>query len=52
MDVSVVPKYGDASGFFSPYPIYLAYVGDFDIIGYRRPMSYYREIVWGFRRFI
>lgn len=45
-----VPKYGDASGFFSPYPIYLAYVGDFDIIGYRRPMSYYREIVWGFRK--
>ena len=45
-----VPKYGNASGFFSPYPIYLAYVGDFDITGYRRPMSYYREIVWGFRK--
>lgn len=45
-----VPKYGSASGFFSPYPIYLAYVGDFDIIGHRRPMSYYREIVWGFRK--
>lgn len=45
-----VPKYGDVSGFFSPYPNYLAYVGDFDITGYRRPMSYYREIVWGFRK--
>ena len=45
-----VPKYGNASGFFSPYPIYLAYVGDFDITGFRRPMSYYREIVWGLRK--
>jgi beta-galactosidase len=45
-----VPGYGELSGFFSPYPVYLAHVGDIDIIGFRRPMSYYREIVWGMRK--
>lgn len=45
-----VPKYGNQSGFFSPYPVYLGHVGDIDITGFRRPMSYYREIVWGLRK--
>ena len=27
----------------------LAYCGDFDITGYRRPVSYWREIIWGGR---
>ncbi|WP_018751950.1 DUF4982 domain-containing protein [Paenibacillus sanguinis] len=45
-----VPGYGSESGFFSPYPVYLAHVGDIDITGFRRPMSYYREIVWGLRK--
>ncbi len=33
-----------------PPDIYLAYCGDFDITGYRRPMSYLREIVFGLRK--
>jgi beta-galactosidase len=28
----------------------MAYCGDLDIIGNRRPISYYREIVWGLRK--
>jgi beta-galactosidase len=31
------------------YPFVLAYCGDIDITGYRRPASYYREIVYGLR---
>jgi beta-galactosidase len=32
------------------YPWLLAWCGDIDIIGHRRPASYYREIVFGLRR--
>lgn len=32
------------------YPDRLAYVGDIDLAGYRRPVSYLREIVYGLRR--
>lgn len=45
-----ITGYNVKGEFFSPYPAYLAYVGDFDIIGNRRPMSYYREIVFGLRQ--
>lgn len=34
---------------YAPYPWMLAYCGDFDLTGYRRPVSYWREIVWGGR---
>ncbi len=34
-------------GFGAVFPAQLAYVGDFDITGYRRPASYYRELVFG-----
>ena len=34
------PMYGN-------YPWYIAYAGDIDICGNRRPASYYRQIVWG-----
>lgn len=37
-------------GFGAQYPCQLAYCGDIDITGYRRPVSYYREIVFGLRR--
>lgn len=40
----------DEGGFGVSYPVQLAYVGDLDITGYRRPMSYYREIAFGLRR--
>lgn len=29
------------------YPWITAYVGEFDITGYRRPISYWRERIWG-----
>src|SRR5690625_1215045 len=32
------------------YPYYSAYCGDIDLIGHRRPASYYREIVFGLRK--
>ncbi|MEY4019295.1 MAG: hypothetical protein RLZZ590_595 [Actinomycetota bacterium] len=32
------------------YPYLLAYCGDIDVTGYRRPASYYREIVFGLRQ--
>ena len=35
---------------FGPYPWYLAWMGDIDITGYRRPISYWRETVWGLRK--
>ncbi len=28
------------------YPWHLAYTGDFDVCGWRRPQSYYREVLW------
>jgi beta-galactosidase len=31
------------------YPWYIAWCGDMDITGHRRPVSYYREIVFGLR---
>lgn len=34
---------------FAPYPWLTAWCGDIDITGYRRPASYYREIVFGLR---
>lgn len=45
-----VVDYNSTTGFFKPFPVYLAYCGDIDILGNRRPMSFYREIVWGLRR--
>ncbi len=38
-----------SGGIFAAYPWYIAYCGDIDITGHRRPASYYREIVWGLR---
>ncbi|WP_337102122.1 glycoside hydrolase family 2 TIM barrel-domain containing protein [Paenibacillus sp. YIM B09110] len=39
-----------AGGVFGAYPWLAAWVGDIDITGYRRPVSYYREIVFGLRK--
>ena len=36
---------------FQPnWPSSVAYIGDIDITGYRRPISYYREIIFGLRK--
>ncbi len=42
-------KWGEG-GFGAHYPARLAYTGDIDITGFRRPLSYYREIVFGLRK--
>ncbi len=36
-------------GYQGSYPCFIAYCGDLDITGFRRPASYYREIVFGLR---
>jgi beta-galactosidase len=41
---------GAAGGGDPDYPWLLAWCGDIDITGYRRPASYYREIVYGLRK--
>ena len=43
-------KYNEVSGFNAPWPCYLAYCGDMNLIGDRRPASYYREIIFGLRK--
>lgn len=43
----IEPKDGKQAGFMGAYPWIAASDGDFDLTGYRRPMSYWRQIVWG-----
>lgn len=46
-----VPAYQfGEGGFGAAFPCMLAYCGDIDITGHRRPASYYREIVFGLRQ--
>ena len=46
-----VPAYQfGEGGFGAQYPCQLAYCGDLDLTGFRRPLSYYREIVFGLRQ--
>ena len=42
--------YDGTMNFNGVYPDRIAYIGDINIIGYRRPISYLREIVFGLRR--
>ena len=42
-------RFGEG-GFGAQYPCQLAYCGDIDLTGFRRPLSYYREIVFGLRQ--
>ena len=43
-------QYADETpAFEAPFPWIAAWCGDLDITGYRRPASYYREIVFGLR---
>jgi beta-galactosidase len=32
--------------FYHPYPWHAAACGDLDLTGYRKPQSYYRDIIW------
>lgn len=42
--------YDGRTGFMANWPISLAGMGDIDIIGNRRPISYFREVVFGIRK--
>jgi hypothetical protein len=42
--------YDGTQNFSGRYPDRIAYIGDINIIGYRRPISYLREIVYGLRQ--
>lgn len=42
--------YDGNANFTSVYPERAAYIGDLDLVGYRRPISYLREIVYGLRK--
>jgi len=42
-------RFGEG-GFGARFPCQLAYCGDIDITGFRRPASYFREIVFGLRK--
>ncbi len=42
-------RFGEG-GFGAQFPCQLAYCGDLDLTGFRRPLSYYREIVFGLRK--
>lgn len=43
-------SYGDENSVYSGWPWLAAWCGDIDLIGQRRPASYYREIVFGLRK--
>ena len=46
-----VPGYAPGEGGIgAAFPCQLAYCGDIDITGFRRPLSYFREIVFGLRK--
>lgn len=46
-----IPAYEWGEGGFSAtYPAQLSYAGDMDLTGFRKPQSYFREIVYGLRK--
>ena len=48
--IALVTYENEAMGFYKPYPCKAAYCGDFNLLGDRRPVSYWREIIWGLRK--
>ncbi|MCD8152111.1 MAG: DUF4982 domain-containing protein [Clostridiales bacterium] len=48
--VGVVAYAPGEGGFGAQFPCQLAYCGDFDLTGFRRPNSYFREVVFGLRK--
>lgn len=42
-----VSQGADTSGFAEFYPWFNAYCGDIDLVGNKKPQSYYRDVVWG-----
>jgi beta-galactosidase len=37
----------ETKGFLGGYPWHQAYCGDIDLAGFKRPQSYYRDVIWG-----
>ena len=48
--IGIVGYQPGEGGLGAQYPCQLAYCGDIDLTGWRRPASYYREIVFGLRK--
>jgi len=40
-------KKGERSGNVKPFPWFNAWCGDIDVIGDKKPQSYFRDIIWG-----
>lgn len=40
-------RFDEKEGFLGEYPWHQANCGDLDICGFKRPQSYYRDILWG-----
>ena len=49
LGITAYSEPGEPAADPTAYPAVLAYCGDIDITGFRRPASYYREIVFGLR---
>lgn len=47
--IGVITYDDEKSAMYAPYPCRTAYCGDLNLIGDRRPISYWRQIVWGSR---
>ena len=43
---SKIQKGPGQDGFFAPFPWFNSYCGDVDLIGNKKPQSYFRDIVW------
>jgi beta-galactosidase len=42
-----VSQGADTSGFSEFYPWFNAYCGDIDLVGNKKPQSYFRDVIWG-----
>lgn len=40
---------GKSTGWFRPWPWFNGWCGDIDLLGYKKPQSYYRDVVWHLR---
>ena len=44
----IVPEHAPQTGtFLKPWPWYISWCGDLDILGNKKPQSYYRDVIWG-----
>ena len=37
----------EQNSFFMPWPYFNAWCGDLDLCGFKKPQSYYRDVIWG-----